>query len=117
MSTPAAASTASASEAARGPQGQIGVVGSERFTLGFRLAGIRRIWNATPEQLEGQVRTALADSEVAILIMATSDVAKLHERLRSELVASVKPTLVSVGMEEDNTLRDKVKQAVGVDLW
>jgi V/A-type H+-transporting ATPase subunit F len=96
---------------------EIAVVGEERFTLGFRLAGIRKIHNTTPETLEAKVRAAMADADTSILIMETSDVSKLNERLRGELTASVKPTLVSVGLDEDNTLRDKVKQAVGVDLW
>ncbi len=42
---------------------------------------------------------------------------RLDVRLRDDLVTSVKPTLVVVGTEEDNTLRSKIKQAVGVDLW
>lgn len=96
---------------------EIAVVGRESFTLGFRLAGIRKIHNSTPETLEGDVRAAMADADTSILVMETSDVSKLNERLREELVSSVKPTLVSVGVDEDNTLREKVKQAVGVDLW
>jgi len=97
---------------------QIAIVGSEQFTLGFRLAGIRRIWNAaTPEEVERSVLKARADPEVSILVMETGDVSRLENRLRNELVSSVKPTLVAVGKEEDNTLREKIKQAVGVDLW
>lgn len=96
---------------------EIAVVGREAFTLGFRLAGIRKIHNTTPENLEGAVRAAMADADTSILVMETSDVSILNERLRDELVSSVKPTLVSVGVDEDNTLREKVKQAVGVDLW
>ncbi len=96
---------------------EIVVVGSDRFTLGFRLAGIRKIHTCGPEELEQNVRVAMNDADASILVMETSDVSKLNERLREELVASVKPTLVSVGVDEDNTLREKVKQAVGVDLW
>lgn len=95
----------------------IAVVGSEHFTLGFRLAGIRAIHAGPPEALEQNVRAAMADPDTSILVMETSDVSKLGERLRAQLVSSVKPTLVSVGLDEDNTLREKVKQAVGVDLW
>ncbi|MGB1585750.1 MAG: V-type ATP synthase subunit F [Thermoplasmatota archaeon] len=96
---------------------EIAVVGREAFTLGFRLAGIRKIHNTTAETLEQSVRDAMRDADTSILVMETSDVSKLNERLREELVSSVKPTLVSVGVDEDNTLREKVKQAVGVDLW
>lgn len=97
---------------------EIAVVGSQQFTLGFRLAGIRRIWNAEePAELARAVMAARGDAEVSILVMATTDVARLDSRLRYELVRSVKPTLVAVGEEEDDSLREKIKQAIGVDLW
>ncbi len=96
----------------------IAVIGSDRFTLGFRLAGIRRVWVAEgEEQLEAAVRQAQRDEDVSILVMETGDLEHLDSRTRLELTSSVKPTLVAVGSEEDNTLRNKIKQAVGVDLW
>jgi len=97
---------------------ELGVVGSQPFTIGFRLAGIRRIWEASSdEELERAVSAARKDPLVSILILETKDVARLSPRVRSDLVSSVKPTLVAVGTDEDNTLREKIKQAVGVDLW
>ena len=97
---------------------QLAVIGSDTFTLGFRLTGVRKVWPAaSEEELERAVATARRDGEVSIIIMATRDVGRLHPRTRHELVASVRPTLVAVGKEEDNTLREKIKQAVGVDLW
>ena len=97
---------------------EIGVIGSQQFTLGFRLAGIRRIWDAEGEDdLERAVAAARRDESVSILVMETSDLRKLSPRTRHELVGSVRPTMVAVGKEEDNSLREKIKQAVGVDLW
>ena len=97
---------------------EIAVVGSPQFTLGFRLAGVRRIWDAvTEEDLERAARQACSDSSVAVLVLETADLNRLSPRTRSDLVASVKPTVVAVGTQEDNTLREKIKQAVGVDLW
>jgi V/A-type H+-transporting ATPase subunit F len=97
---------------------EIAAVGSPQFTLGFRLAGIRRIWDATSEdELERAIAAACRDGQVSILVLETRDLNRLSPRTRHDLVASVKPTLVAVGVEEDNTLREKIKQAVGVDLW
>jgi len=97
---------------------ELAVIGSPQFTLGFRLAGIRRIWDASSEEdLERAVAAARKDDAVGILIMETADVGRLSPRTRSDLVASVRPTMVAVGREDDNTLREKIKQAVGVDLW
>ena len=97
---------------------ELAVVGSQPFTLGFRLAGIRRIWEtASDDDLERAVAAARKDPLVSILILETKDVSRLSPRTKSELVSSVRPTMVAVGMDEDNTLREKIKQAVGVDLW
>ena len=99
---------------------ELAVVGSQPFTLGFRLAGIRRIWETgagSEDDLERAVALARKDPDVSILILETRDVSRLSPRTKSELVSSVKPTLVAVGLDEDNTLREKIKQAVGVDLW
>lgn len=97
---------------------ELAVIGNDQFTLGFRLAGIRRIWHAdSPSELTKAVHAARADGEVSILVMDQNDLEHLDVRLRDDLVTGVKPTLVAVGTEEDNTLRAKIKQAVGVDLW
>ena len=97
---------------------ELAVIGSDQFTLGFRLAGVRRIWPAeSPSELTHAVHAARADGNVSILVMDQDDLEHLDVRLRDELVTGVKPTLVVVGTEEDNTLRAKIKQAVGVDLW
>ncbi len=97
---------------------EIGVVGSQQFTLGFRLAGIRKIWDAaTEEELERALSAARRDDAVSILVMQTGDLQRISQRTRHDLVSGTKPTLVAVGLEEDNSLREKIKQAVGVDLW
>jgi V/A-type H+-transporting ATPase subunit F len=99
---------------------EIGVVGSQQFTLGFRLAGIRKIWETGAggeDDLERAVASARRDDGISILVMQTGDLQRVSARTRQELVSGTKPTLVAVGLEEDNTLREKIKQAVGVDLW
>ena len=97
---------------------ELGVVGSPTFTLGFRLTGIRRIWDAEDvEALERAIAAARKDENVSILVMETRDLNRISSRTKNDLVTATKPTLVAVGLEEDNTLREKIKQAVGVDLW
>lgn len=96
----------------------LGVVGNETFSLGFRLVGIRKIWKAdTEEELERSIAQARKDPDLAILVLETKDLERVSARTRYELVASVRPTVVAVGADEDVTLRNKIKQAVGVDLW
>lgn len=97
---------------------ELAIVGTPRFTLGFKLAGVRKTFEAeqTPA-LNDAVRATLRDPEVGILVMETSDVRRLDAALQRDLEKSVRPTLVSIGIEEDTGLREKLKQAVGVDLW
>ena len=45
------------------------------------------------------------------------DLVRLPERLRVQLSESVTPTVLGIGTEEDNTLRESIKSALGVDLW
>ncbi len=98
--------------------GELAVVGRAEFTLGFRLAGIRKVWDAgSEEELERAIALARRDDGVSILVLETRDMTRISPRTRGELVSSVSPTVVAVGLEEDNTLREKIKQAVGVDLW
>jgi len=30
---------------------------------------------------------------------------------------SITPTVLGIGTEEDNTLRESIRKAIGVDLW
>jgi len=41
----------------------------------------------------------------------------LSDRLRSRMSDSITPTVLGIGTEEDNTLRESIKSALGVDLW
>jgi V/A-type H+-transporting ATPase subunit F len=51
--------------------------------------------------------------------MHNDDIGTLPEILRKNLNESVQPTIVTMGGSGAGvmSLRDKIKQAVGVDLW
>jgi V/A-type H+-transporting ATPase subunit F len=61
----------------------------------------------------------LEDKDIGILIMHGDDFSKLPESLRALLDASVQPTVITLGGSgiSSTNLREKIKQAVGVDLW
>ena len=97
---------------------ELAIVGDPLFVLGFRLAGVRKTFEATDGPgLQQSVRAALKDPDVGVLVMETRDVHRLEPQLRREAETAVRPTLVAIGAEEDSDLREKLKQAVGVDLW
>ena len=97
---------------------EIAVVGSPAFTLGFQLAGLSDLHNPEHEEaLHSTLRSLLNNKSVGIVVVDSVMMANLPDRLRSQLSASVSPTVLGIGTEEDTTLRDTIRKAIGVDLW
>lgn len=97
---------------------EIAVVGNSDFSIGFRLAGIKKTFDATSSDIESKIQGVLDDRNVAILIVHNDDLKMLSPNLRHKLDDSVEPTVIAIGGKGESTnLRDKIKQAVGVDLW
>ena len=97
---------------------EIAVVGQLEFTLGFQLAGVENLYNPSDDEEMAEIlRTLLGQAEVGVVVVDNLDLLKLPERLRQQLSESVTPTVLGIGTEEDNTLRESIKSALGVDLW
>ncbi|MEJ6530186.1 MAG: V-type ATP synthase subunit F [Candidatus Poseidoniaceae archaeon] len=97
---------------------EIAIVGTPEFTLGFQLAGISTLYN--PEDDEAMASTLsglLNNKNVGVVVIDSATQAILPDRLRARLSASVSPTVLGIGIEEDTTLRDTIRKAIGVDLW
>jgi V/A-type H+-transporting ATPase subunit F len=97
---------------------EIGVVGDEDFILGFKLVGIRKTFIPTEtEPLEQKIDDALRDEEIGILVMDDNLFKSLDANTQSQLAETIQPTVITIGLEEDVTIREKIKLAIGVDLW
>jgi V/A-type H+-transporting ATPase subunit F len=98
---------------------EIAVIGGSEFVVGFRLAGIRKIYDVDDEEkLKRSVSTVLEDPDVGILVMYAKDMERLPARTRSTLENSIRPTVITIGAEEGGlTMRERIKRSVGVDLW
>jgi len=97
---------------------ELAVIGDSEFVTGFRLAGVKKIFEVSDDELESTVNGAFKDSDIGIIVMHDDDINKLPEILRDTLNESVEPTIVTLGgTGESSNLRDKIKQSVGVDLW
>jgi V/A-type H+-transporting ATPase subunit F len=95
---------------------QIAVIGSEEFVLGFRLAGIRRVFVADSEDYQQKILEAMAVPEIGILAVDARDLDNLSPVVRHRVMDSIQPVVVPVGGYESD-LREKVKRAIGVDLY
>ncbi|RZN15698.1 MAG: V-type ATP synthase subunit F [Methanosarcinales archaeon] len=96
---------------------ELAVVGQSEFTLGFRLAGVKKVYDITDDNLIEIVQNTMHNPEVGIIVMHNDDLLRLPAQLMAELNESVEPTVVAIGGKGESNLRDKIKQSVGVDLW
>jgi V/A-type H+/Na+-transporting ATPase subunit F len=99
---------------------EIAVIGNSEFILGFRLAGIRKTYPVESDaKLTEYINSVLADNDVGILVLNSSDMKRIPGRLRTTLENSVKPTIIAIGEEEEGglSMRERIKRSVGVDLW
>ena len=97
---------------------EIAIVGSTEFTLGFQLAGIMRLHNPeNDEEMSQALQSMLDEEEVGIIVVDATDLTRMPDKLRQRMSDSISPTVLGIGTEEDNTLRESIKSALGVDLW
>lgn len=97
---------------------EIAVLGDEEFLLGFRLAGVRRIVPVEEDsELEPNLREIIKDRSIGIVVIHNANMKKLDDDFRKALVESVEPVVIAIGRVEEVDLREKIKRAVGVDLW
>ena len=95
---------------------QIAVLGSDEFVLGFRLAGIRRVFVANSENYQEKVLEAMSQPTIGILAVDAKDLDNLSHQVRQKVMDSIQPVVVPVG-GDDSDLREKVKRAIGVDVY
>lgn len=98
---------------------EIAVVGRDEFVLGFQLAGIRNaIRTADSAAFQRAIEDVLASRErtLGILIVDAKDVQTLSSHTRKKLTDAIDPVVVQMG-GEGGDLREKVKRAIGIDLY
>ena len=97
---------------------EIAFVGGSESVLGFNLAGVKKSYAAnTEDEMVSKIGDVMADSSVGILVLKQSDYNKLPKRLQEQLSESIKPTMITIGTEQSTEMREKIKRAIGVDLW
>lgn len=91
------------------------VAGSKDFALGFRLAGVKRV--ISPDDIEAKTDELLNDKDVDILVLWDEDIKGFRPRMKERLGKVTRPIVVSVGKTEEEDLREKIKKAIGLDLY
>lgn len=96
---------------------ELAAVGRDEFVQGFKLAGIRKTVSASREDLEAQIGKVLEDPNVGILILSAEDLGALSHPMRRRLDTTPRPVVIAIGRREEEDLREKIKRAIGVDLY
>ena len=97
---------------------EIAVVGENEFNLGFRLAGVRNVFEVSKTDIEKTIDHIFNTKSIGCIIMSQPCMAWLDEEMQNKLVASVMPVTVVIGEEDKmDSLKNAIKKAVGVDLW
>lgn len=94
----------------------IAVIGSEEFVLGFRLAGVRSVFVAENNNYQEKMLEAMSQPNIGILAVDAKDLDNLSFAVRQRVLDSIQPVVVPVGGDQSD-LREKVKRAIGVDLF
>ncbi len=98
---------------------EIACLGSEAFTLGFRLTGIRRCITLKDTADLLVQAAALRDEKTAgIVIVEESALAQLDGPDREDIEDSVDPVFIPLATETaGDNLRKLIIKSIGVDLW
>ena len=95
---------------------EIAVIGNGDFTLGFRLAGIKKVFLADQTNYQEKMQEAMADAHVGILAVNAEDLQYLSANVKARVMDSIQPVVVPVGGDQSD-LREKVRKVIGVDLF
>lgn len=95
---------------------EIAVIGDAEFALGFRLAGIRKVVE-DPQDAEQEVKNALANDKVGILIISQHIKNCLSDDTKELVEDAIQPVTVVVSTEDSgDDLKRMIKKSIGIEL-
>lgn len=93
----------------------VAIIGEPEFTLGFRLAGIKKVISTNAP--ETAIKEVLGDNAIGLVIIDEASLAKLSAHAREDIIKSLSPVFVTVSeTAAQDELRKMIIQSVGVDL-
>jgi V/A-type H+-transporting ATPase subunit F len=93
----------------------IAVVGNREFVLGFKLAGIRDTF--IEDKIDERVSSLLMEKKVSVIVLQDTEYEKLSQDLKRKFSESMEPVVVPVGKLGEEDIREKIKRAIGIDLY
>ncbi len=96
---------------------KIAVIGASEFVLGFQLAGVKQVFEATKDNIQKVLKDIRKNIDIGIAVVDESLMETMDKHERMEIEASASPVFVSLSTKssQDN-LRYLIKKSIGVDL-
>ena len=98
---------------------KIAVLGERDFATGFRLAGIKTVYEVSDADFVQRFEECFSVEGIGIIIMDEKYFKKLPSRFKKKIEKAVSPVVVSVS--ETNVggadIAELIRRSLGVDLW
>jgi V/A-type H+-transporting ATPase subunit F len=96
---------------------QLAVIGSNEFIVGFQLAGIRNVMEASDRPFN-DLKSFRSSKEIGVVVVEEKIIESLEQHEKQAIEASVDPVYIPVSAKaEQESLKKLIKKSIGVDLW
>lgn len=93
----------------------VAVIGSDEFTLGFRLIGVQESYGK--QNYRQDIQELIQREDIGIVVAEESDLEELPDRVKRDVRNSVDPVVVTLSESaEDENLQKQIKQVIGADI-
>ena len=96
---------------------KIAVVGGSEFVVGFQLAGVKEIIEASGNPFN-ELRDLKNRKDLGIIVIDEKIMDNLDSYQRLDIESSVDPVFIPLSTKvEQDSLKRLIKKSIGVDLW
>ncbi|MEK6973508.1 MAG: V-type ATP synthase subunit F [archaeon] len=96
---------------------QIAILGNDDFITGFRLAGIKALYETNGQNIDQKMQEMIEIEDIGVIVLMEEDFQKLGLATKRKLEKLVSPVIITLAGEEKSSLRELIKRSIGVDLW
>ena len=95
----------------------VAVLGGSEFIVGFQLAGIKEIIEASQEPVK-DIMELKKRKDIGIVVVDEKIMESLDQHQKEEIEDSVDPVFIPLSIKvEQESLKRLIKQSIGVELW
>ena len=98
---------------------KVACIGTESFTLGFQLSGIRKTVNIHDKKdILDNIHSLRRDREIGIVIVEEKILETIDSHDREEIEDLVEPVFIPLSAKSTSeNIRKLIIKSIGVDLW